>query len=72
MWTFRPTNQNATEARGMRIIAIAVSFTETLSIERSAKVNVISVNAPCMSAGPYIWRTAVRSFVRRAMRSPIR
>ena len=38
----------------MRIIAMTVSFSDTLSIESNAKMNVMTVKAPCMSAGPYI------------------
>ena len=71
-WTVRPMYQNVIEASGMRISARIVSFTDTESIESTAKANTMIVNEPCMMPGPIIWRTHVRSFVMRAMRSPIR
>ena len=49
-----------------------MSFTETLSIDATVKMNVIVVAVTFMKPGPCIWRTAERSLVMRAMRSPIR
>ena len=64
--------QKVSEARGMRINAMTVSFRETEIIDSTAKVKTITVNEPCMMPGPIICRTHVRSLVIRAIRSPIR
>ena len=53
-WTLRPTYQNASDATGIRIMEMTVSFTETPSIESTAKTKVMIVNEPCISAGPSI------------------
>ena len=70
--TVRPMYQKVSEASGMRMSAMTVSFRETEIIESTENVKTITVNEPCMMPGPIIWRTQVRSFVIRAIRSPIR
>ena len=64
--------QKVSEASGIRINAMTVSFSETEIIESTENVNTMIVKDPCMIPGPIIWRTHERSLVMRAMRSPIR
>jgi len=70
--TRRPMIQNVSDTRGMSTIEMSVSFTERASIDAMVKMNVIVVASTFMTPGPCICRTAERSFVMRAMRSPIR
>ena len=59
-------------AIGMSTSEMSVSFTLTPSIEMTVKMTTRLVELPMRIPKPVIWRTALRSFVRRAIRSPMR
>ena len=50
----------------------SASRQSTLSMTETARIKVRLVSAQYMTPGPNIMRTALRSFVDRAMMSPVR
>ena len=72
LFTRRPTVQNVYDENGVRTSATSASFVFTPNIDTKVKKSVRSVFVSIRMPKPTICRTAWRSFVRRAMRSPIR
>ena len=60
------------DTNGSGISAISVSRRSIVSMSTIATMNTSTVFAEYMMAGPIIMRTALRSFVARDIRSPVR
>ena len=71
-WIRRPKKMTMTETSGAGESAHSVSRQSTLAITATASTKVSDVSAQYIIAGPSIILTAFRSFVQRAIRSPVR
>ena len=71
-WMRFAKNFVAIETKGRVHSDSSVRLTLILSMSGNAKMMTVPVPRAYISAGPIIMRTAPRSFVARAMRSPVR
>ena len=72
LWMADPNILTTTDTHGRASRAIPVSLGLNDSIMATATMNRTTVVVAYMTAGPIIMRTALRSFVARDMRSPVR